>query len=87
MAKNAIPKGPLDEMIALTREYYSLSASRSVLSRIHDRSDQIEDATGIHWLDIENLVSAILPARGIKPDATNEDIYAILRRLGWEVSD
>lgn len=87
MAKNKIPKGALDEAIALTREYYQLSGSVSELSRITNMTRQIEDATGIMWVGIENLLSSILSARGIKPDATNEDIYAILRRLGWEVSD
>ena len=87
MAKNTIPKDLLDEAIALTREYYNLSASPSTLSRLTDRSRRIEDETGILWINIENLLSAILRTHGIKPDATPEDIHAILRLLGWEVSD
>lgn len=87
MAKNKIPRAPLDEAIALTREYYHLSASQSTLSRITNRSNQIEDETGIWWINIENILSAILGNYGINPDATNADIYTIFRRLGWEVSD
>ena len=87
MAKKKIPRAPLDEAIALTREYYHLSASQSTLTRITGRSMQIEAATGIWWINIENILSSILSNHGINPDATNADIYAILRRLGWEVSD
>jgi hypothetical protein len=87
LARNKIPKAPLDEAIALTREYYHLSASQSTLTRITGRSNQIEAETGIWWINIENVLSSILGNHGINPDATNADIYAILRRLGWEVSD
>ena len=87
LARNKIPKAPLDEVIALTREYYHLSASQSTLTRIAGRSNQIEAETGIWWINIENILSSILGNHGINPDATNADIYAILRRLGWEVAD
>lgn len=87
MGKKRIPRGPLDEAIALTREYHNLFGAPSVLSRLSDASKLINNATGILWFNIENLLSAILSNHGIKPDATSEDIYAILRQLGWEVSD
>lgn len=81
-----IPKALLNEAITLTREYY-VSGSRETLSRLNDLSRQIEDETGIWWNNIENLLSSVLSYHGIKPDATPENIYAILRLLGWEVSD
>ena len=87
LARNKIPKAPLDEAIALTREYYHLSAQQSALTRITACARQIEDETGILWINMENILSAILSNYGINPDATNADIYAILRRLGWEVAD
>ena len=86
MKKISMPKDLLDEAIVLTREYYS-SGSRATLSRLSDKTKLIERKTGIWWNNIENLLSAILSYRGIKPDATAEDIYAIFRLFGWEVSD
>lgn len=80
-----IPKTLLDEAISLTQEYYT-SGSAETLSHLNDIPRQIEDKTGIWWNHIENLLSSVLVYRGIKPDATPEDIYAILRLLGWEVS-
>lgn len=32
-------------------------------------------------------MSAVFPRTGLKHEAAHEDIYAILRLLGWEVSD
>lgn len=86
LKKRSIPKDLLDEAIVLTREYYS-SGSPEALSSLTDRSRRIEEKTGIWWNNIENLLSSILSYHGIKPDATPEDIYAILRLLGWEVPD
>lgn len=81
-----IPKALLNEAIALTQEYYT-SGSTETLSHLSDISRQIEDETGIWWNNIENLLSSVLSYRGVKPDATPEDICSILRLLGWEVSD
>ena len=80
-----VPKALLDEAISLTQEYYT-SGSAETLSQLSNISRQIEAETGIWWNNIENLLSSVLSYRGIKPNATPEDIYAILRLLGWEVS-
>ena len=81
-----VPKALLDEAISLTQEYYT-SGSAETLSQLSNISRQIEKETGIWWNNIENLLSSVLTYRGKKPDATPEDIYAILRLLGWEGSD
>ena len=75
----------LDKAISLTQEYYESGATET-LSQLSDISRQIEAETGIWWNNIENLLGSVLSYRGIKPHATPEDIYAILRLLGWEVS-
>lgn len=86
MKGTAIPKPLLAEAIALTREYY-LTGSSLTLSNLNDKTRMIERSTGIWWNNLENLLSSILSYRGIKPEATFDDICSILRQLGWEVSD
>lgn len=87
MATKKIPKVWLDKAIAATREYYHDSASVLALNRISAATHDIERLTGLAWYSLDNLLAGILCSSGCKPDATNEDIYAVLRLLGWEVSD
>lgn len=81
-----IPKALLNDAIVFTQDYYASGFAETLL-QLSDRSMRIEEKTGIWWNNIENLLSSILSFQGIKPDATHEDVYAILRLLGWEVSD
>ena len=85
MATKQIPKDLLDRAIAETKEYYR-SADLQILNKLSDTTHEIEYATGIAWFALENLLGGILCSIGCKPDATNEDVYAILRLLGWEMS-
>lgn len=85
--KKVIPKGLLDEALAYLKDYYHCSPTKQVLERTHTITHEIEFHTGVAWYSLEDLICSILSGSGVKPDATNEDIYAILRLLGWEVSD
>ena len=86
MAKKRIPKYLLDEAINADREYWSLRSDPGCLERSVSLHRRIEDVSGIDWISFHQLLSAILSFRGLKPSATNEDIYAVLSALGWEVS-
>lgn len=87
MAKKQIPKDMLDEIIDCSREFWHGNGYPGLLERVICKCMQIQAETGINWFSLQNLIDAILPVAGVKYDATNEDIYAVLRLLGWEVSD
>lgn len=87
MANKVIPKTLLDRVIDLNREYWSGSSDPLANERIIDLCTRIDSLSGINWFSLHNFLSAVFPQRGLKHDATNEDIYAVLRLLGWEVSE
>ena len=86
MVKKVIPKKWLDKAISETREYYR-TGDVLALDRILFASRKIEFLSRISWFALDNLLSGILSSSGCSPSATNDDIYTILRQLGWEVSD
>ena len=87
MAKKEIPKALLDRAIDLDREYWAGSSDPFANERLIDLCTQIDSLAGVNWYSLQNFLSAVFPQRGLKHDATNEDIYAVLRLLGWEVSE
>lgn len=87
MAKKVIPKALLDKALDMEREHWGSCGDPLINERIIDVCMEIEAIARINWFSINSLLSAILSVMGLKHNATNEDIYAILRLLGWEVSD
>lgn len=84
MTKKVIPKKLLDTCINADREYWSYDHNHYDTISLFK---ELDAATGIDWYAMQCLMTALLTYRGLKRNATNEDIYAILRLLGWEVSD
>lgn len=83
MEKNRkFPKEMLDELIESVRDEW-----RSYRDHVDTIALALsaEDRIGANWLYIANLLMAILSPSGFRPEATNEEIYEVLRVLGWEV--
>lgn len=87
MVKKVIPKALLDKAIELDREYWTGASAPLASERIIDVCTEIDCVSGVNWYSFRDFLAAILPFRGLKHDATNEEIYAVLRLLGWEVSE
>ena len=87
MAKKVIPKALLDKAIDLERDHWGSCGDPLITERIINVCMEVEAIARINWFSLNNLLDGIFPVMGLKHDATNEDIYAILRLLGWEVSD
>lgn len=87
MAKKVIPKLLLDKALDMERTYWEPENHEARAEDVFAWHKRIEQECGVYWSALSSLCSAIFPQRGLKHDATNEDIYAILRLLGWEVSD
>ena len=84
-----IPKKQFDEIIDLTRQYWDAAPEdglQTVPTRIN-AAMELEKKIGVMWIAITDLLSAIIGHRGFCPDAKNDEIYSVLRILGWEVVD
>lgn len=83
-----ISKPLLDEAINQTRYYFDVTIP-------HEQKDvhTFIGATDVAYPKLDSgyiladLLSSILTYSGLKPDATNEDIYKVLDVLGWTVAD
>lgn len=87
MANKVIPKLLLDKALDMERAYWDPDSSGIRADDVFQWHKRIEQECGVYWSALSSLCSAIFPQRGLKPNATNEDVYAILRLLGWEVSE
>lgn len=86
MANKVIPRALLDEALDMNRSYRN--SGEPGVEEVFECFYRIQSKVGISWSSLWNLCAAIsAPILGLKPDVTNEEIYAILRLLGWEVSD
>jgi hypothetical protein len=88
-----IPKEQLDYLIFLLREevykkYKNKPINPELAGMCHRVACDLEMATGIiTYSAFESFLEAILRRDGIKPDATNEEIYELFKLLGVEVVD
>jgi hypothetical protein len=79
-----INKRIVDWCIELTRLYWG---GKDIDTEI--LTDRIETAkkAEINWFALINLLDGILAKGGFNPEASNLEIYLVLRLLGWEVAD
>ena len=88
-----IPKERLDYLIFLLRvevykNYKNKPINPSLALMCHRAAFDLEIATGIiEYSAFEDFLGSILRNDGIKPDATNEEIYELFKLLGVEVVD
>lgn len=82
-----ISKKPLDEVIAITRQSWEASYEEG-RDKWQKRIDlAVETVKEIGWSPLIDFLDGILSSNGFAPDATNDEIYSVLRILGWEVVD
>lgn len=84
-----IPKKLLDKMICTERKVWKNAGGDN--ADLHSLNiyiaRDIEEKCGLEWLAICNLLHSILGYKCFRPNATNKEIYDVIRMLGWEVSD
>ena len=79
-----INKRILDWCIELTRLYWGENDVDSEI--LSDRIAKAKESE-VDWYPLCNLLDGILASSGFNHDASNWDIYLVLRLLGWEVVD
>ena len=82
-----ISKQKLDTLMDLYRELndnpYEERDLNRILKEAMNVAEAIEKDSGINWLTINDFIWSVV--RGLKRDATNEDIYKVLGLLGWGI--
>ena len=82
MANNkTIVKANLDAAIEAVRDYYDISTGTDLV----DTRRMMNACYATGEMCISGLLASILRYRGLKEDASNEDIYKVLEVLGWSV--
>jgi hypothetical protein len=81
-----ISKKKLDELIAQERQYWE-TGSHDALAKRLDLARDMEAETNLSMFAILDLLSGILCPRGFAHDAENDEIYSVLRIMGWEATD
>lgn len=77
-------KARLDILIAMVREYWTninVDTAEKRLDRIRDFNEREMPEKP----DLIAFLQSIMSAFGVKPTATNEEIYKVLEVLGYEV--
>ena len=89
-----IPKQILDNLIFMLKEVYKKYKKGKPINpefagTCHRMAYDLERATYglIEYSAFEGFLGNILRKDGIKPDATNEEIYELFKLLGVEVVD
>ena len=84
-----ISKQKLDTLMDLYRELndnpYEERDLNRILKEAMNVAEAIEKDSGINWLTINDFIWSVV--RGLKRDATNEELYKGLAMFGWEVKD
>lgn len=87
-----ISKKQMGKLIDLSRQYWVSARatgepSESLLKERNKIASEIADKTGLSEFAIIDLVDSIVRCNGLLPDADNDEIYFVLRILGWRVKD
>ena len=85
-----ISKVKLGTLISMNRDYWNEGGEDGELIQAQCRAifvyanKTFGDELGAI---LQDIVGGILKHRGLKPDATNEDIYKMFEALGYEVTE
>lgn len=79
-----VPKKLLDEFLQESRIHWFEEENYEVATSL---ARQLQKATNTHWLGWKDFVNSLLYPSGLSRAVTNEQIYEILKILGWEVVD
>lgn len=82
--KIIIPKKELDAAINADRKYYQGGGTLESTTASFEALEKVTHVARTTWSE---LLMEIFAYSGLKKNATNEDIYAVLQALDWEVSE
>ena len=85
-----IKKAQLDTLISMNRGYWNLNCDDDDLIKAKCKTKLIyarKTFGDIFGMGLDMFIGEIVQDLGLKPTATNEDIYKVLEVLGYEVTE
>ena len=80
-----VPKKLLDRFLHKCRRYWL--EGESIYAETYLAAKDLQIETEVQWLAWKDFINSLLYSQGIAREFTNEQIYEILKILGWEVVD
>ena len=86
---NKVPKTILNKCIENCRNFWKTPHPdcQKYLDALTTYSEVLAEITNLSAFSWQDIIGGILANDGINKDATNEQIYEVLKILGWEVVD
>lgn len=84
-----VPKTILNKCIENCRNFWKTPHpdSQKYLDLLCTYSEVLAEATNLSAFSWQDIIDGILANDGINNEATNDQIYEVLKILGWEVVD
>ena len=82
-----IRKSTVDELIGYTRKLWNDPDGNSVISSRIDRAEELCKKEPVDWSPLLYLLDALFMYEGFAKDAGNDVVYAVIRLLGWEITN
>ena len=78
-----ISRKDVENLLRSTVDFFSDSSEKNYEVR-RGFVERVYASSGFSYLAVDYLVFALVVGGGLKPDATADDVIAVLRTLGWE---
>lgn len=79
-----IKRKDLDIIIELTKKYWETGDPRYIRKKLNV-AERLEQTSGANWSAWADFINGIFKNHGIRPNATNGLIYAMLEGFGYEI--
>lgn len=77
-----LPKKLLDEFLKESRVHWFKKENYEVATSL---ARQLQEATKVNWLGWKDFVNSLIYPNGLARAVTNDQIYEVLKILGWEI--
>ena len=79
-----IRRKDLDAIIEMAKRYWETGDLRYI-RRLHNIAEKLEQTSGVSWTAWADFINGLFKNGGVKPNATNGLIYAMLEGFGYEL--
>ena len=89
MGRKFVDRKLLEDVLNVTRAYWNTEMDEREIAEeckhCQEVAEVLMDDCGIGVWEIRDFAGGIFRYNGLKPDATNEEVIALLKQLGWTV--
>lgn len=78
-----ISRNDVENLLRSTVEFFADSSEKNYDTR-RRLVERVCASSGFSYLAVDYIVFSLVVVGGLKPDATADDVIAVLRTLGWD---